>query len=182
MKEAVIVVDMLKDFVHGKLRTERATNVIPGLQRLLEAARRSGRPVVYVGDAHLPTDPEMRVWGEHAMKGTPGAEIIDELKPAAADYVLEKRNYSAFHETGLDLLLRTLGVDTVVVTGLHTHCCCRHTAADAFQRGYHVVVPRDCVDAFTEQDHLSGLEYLKTIYGARIVTSEELVREYQGAS
>ncbi len=180
MSEAVLVVDMVKDFVTGKLKTERAQWIVPHIQRLLDAARRTGRPVIYVGDAHLPTDPEMDVWGEHAMRGTEGAQTIPELEPQPGDHVLEKRSYSAFYETGLDTILRRLGVDAVVVAGLHTNICDRHTSADAFHRGYRVIIPRDCVQALTDEEHESGLEYLKRIYGARITTSEELVGEWAG--
>lgn len=178
MNEAVVVVDMVEDFVYGKLGTDRAQRIIPNIERLVRAARQAGKPVVFVGDAHLPSDPEIEIWGEHAMRGTEGAAALDELAPEASDIVLEKRTYSAFHETGLDLLLRQSGVDTVVVTGLHTHMCCRHTSADAFHRGYRVVIPEDCVDAFTEEDHQSGLSYLREVYGARITDSEGLAREW----
>lgn len=181
-REAVIVVDMLEEFVNGRLGNERTRSILPTMRRFLDAARRTGRPVVYVGDAHLPHDPEIAIWGEHAMKGTPEAETVADLRPQPGDYVLEKRTYSAFYETGLDLLLRSLGVDTVVITGLHTNICDRHTAADAFARGYRIVVPEDCVNAFTEEDHRSGLEYLKAIYGARITTSAELAAEWEQAS
>lgn len=61
--------------------------------------------------------------------------------------MLPKRTYSAFHETGLDPLLRNLGVESVVITGLHANICDRHTTADAFFRGYGVIVPTDGVDA-----------------------------------
>lgn len=178
MKEAIIVVDMVNDFLYGKLASERALAIIPNLKTLLEAARAAGKPVIFANDAHLPTDPEMRVWGEHAMKGTPEAQVIAELQPADTDFILEKRNYSSFQETGLELLLRTLDVDTVVVTGLHTHMCCRHTAADAFQRGFKVIGVPDCMNAFTEEDHLSGLDYLKNVYGARLVSSTDLAAEW----
>jgi len=77
------------------------------------------------------------------MKGTEGSELVDELMPKEGDYVLEKRAYSAFHETGLDMLLRALGVYTVILTGLHTNICVRHTAADAFFKGYRIIVPID---------------------------------------
>jgi nicotinamidase-related amidase len=179
MKAAVLVIDMLNDFVTGKLGNERVRSVIDPLQHLLERARASGVPVVYIGDAHLPRDPEMAVWGPHAMKGTKAAETIPELAPQPGDTVLEKRTYSAFYETGLDLLLRSLGVDTVVITGLHTNICCRHTAADAFTHGYKIIVPEDCVNAFTEEEHREGIAYLRRVYGARITTSEELAREWE---
>ncbi len=62
-----------------------------------------------------------------------------------------------------------------MICGLHTDTCDRHTAADAFLRGYRLVVPEDCVQAFTDEAHSSGLEYLKKVYGARVVRSEDLV-------
>lgn len=179
MKEAVIVVDMLNDFVYGKLACDRGLTVIPHLKGLLEAARKNERPIIFANDAHLPSDPEMRLWGEHAMKGTKEAEIIPELQPMPGDYILEKRNYSSFFETGLELLLRTLHVDTVVITGLHTHMCCRHTAADAFMRGFQVIVAEDCLNAFTEEDHKSGIDYLKNVYAARIASGVELAKEWE---
>ena len=114
MKEAVVVVDMVYDFVYGILQTDRAQKIIPPIQSLIKAARESGNEVVFVGDAHLPTDPELEVFGEHAMRGTPEAETIKELQPQEGDHVLEKRTYSAFFETGLDLLLRRLNVDSIV--------------------------------------------------------------------
>lgn len=177
--DAVLVIDMLKDFVYGKLKCERATRIIPNIKKLLDEARVHNVPVIYVGDAHLPNDPEIKLWGFHAMKNSEGAQIIDELAPREGDYILEKRTYSAFHETGLDLLLRQLNVDTVIITGLHTNICDRHTAADAFFRGYKIKVPEDCVDSFTEKDHIEGIEYLKKIYGAEITASNEIIKSWK---
>ncbi len=131
--------------------------------------------MVYANDAHLPGDFELRVWGEHAMAGTPGAEIIPELAAREGDFVLPKRTYSSFHETGLDPLLRAHGVDTVVLTGQHTNICIRHTAADAFFRGYGVVVPRDAVEAMSDEDHEGGLRYLETVYEAEVLHAKELL-------
>jgi nicotinamidase-related amidase len=179
MGEAVLVIDMLKDFVYGALKCERAQRIIPNIKKLIEEARKVGVPVIYIGDTHLPVDPEISLWGPHAMKGTEGAKTIDEIAPTAGDYVLEKRTYSAFHETGLDLLLKQLNVKTVIITGLHTNICDRHTAADAYFRGYKIIVPEDCVDSFTEQDHIEGIKYLKTIYGAEITTSENIIKRWK---
>ncbi|MGB9729795.1 MAG: cysteine hydrolase family protein [Thermoprotei archaeon] len=178
--EAVLVIDMLRDFVYGSLKCDRAWRIIPSIKRLLSEARVVGIPVVYVGDAHLSSDPEIGLWGFHAMKNSDGAKIIDELIPAEKDYVLEKRTYSAFYETGLDLLLRRLGVSTVVITGLHTNICVRHTAADAFFRGYKIKIPEDCVDSFSESAHIEGLRYLKDIYGAEITNSNEIIKSWKG--
>ncbi|MDD2677385.1 MAG: cysteine hydrolase [Methylacidiphilaceae bacterium] len=174
--EGVIVIDMLVDFVCGKLATGRESAVVGPIAALLAAARKAERPVVYVGDAHLSHDPELRVWGEHAMKGSEGCRVIPDLAPQTGDYLLEKRTYSAFFETGLDSLLRSLGVETAILTGLHTHLCIRHSAADAFFRGYRIVVPIDCVTAFTEVEQGSGLEDVHRHYGAELVTSSDLAR------
>ena len=117
------------------------------------------------------------------MKGSVGAEVIPELAPAEKDFVVEKRVYSGFYETGLDSLLRSLynglGVETVVLVGLHTHICVRHTAASAFYRGYKIVVPSDGVQAFTRKDHEDGLKYLKNVYSAEIKTVDEIIEEFK---
>ena len=180
---AIILVDMLNDFVTGTLEVKRAKAVIPPLQRLVVAARKNDVPVIYSNDAHYPQDVEVtRKWGNHAIKGTLGAQVIAELKPEEGkDYVVEKRTYSGFYETGLDPLLRSLykgeGVKTVVLGGLHTHMCVRHTAADAFFRGYHIVIASDGVEAFTKEDQEQGLKYLENVYNAKIMTVDEVIRE-----
>jgi nicotinamidase-related amidase len=181
MPEAILVIDMTKDFVYGKLKCDRAQRIIPNIKSVLESARKSSRPVIYVSDMHLPVDRELSLWGEHSIVGTEGSQVIEELKPEKSDYVLGKRTYSAFYETGLDPLLRDLKVDKVVITGLHTNVCDRHTAADAFFRGYKIVVPEDCVDAFTEKDHLEGLKYLKAIYQAKITKSSLLKKKWKSS-
>lgn len=175
--KALVVIDMLNDFVTGKIANPRSERIVPTIAELLERARseREEWLVVYANDAHLPQDFELRVWGEHAMAGTPGAEIIPELVAAEGDFVLPKRTYSSFHETGLDPLLRQFGVDTLVLTGQHTNICLRHTTADAFFRGYRVIVPRDAVEAISEEDHESGLRYLEAIYKAELPYAKELL-------
>jgi nicotinamidase-related amidase len=175
--KALVVIDMLNDFVTGKIANPRAEGIIPNIRDLVEKARsdRDDWLVVYANDAHLPEDFELKVWGEHAMAGTPGADIIPELVAAEGDFVLPKRTYSSFHETGLDPLLRQFGVDTLVLTGQHTNICLRHTTADAFFRGYRVMVPRDGVEAISEEDHQSGLAYLETMYKADLPYTKEVL-------
>ena len=181
---AVLVLDMLNDFVTGKLKTDRVARIIKPLQKLVEAARAHGVPVIYSNDAHLSIDFEVvERWGDHAIKGSPGGQVIPELAPAENDFVVEKRVYSGFYETGLDSLLRSLykgmGVETVILVGVHTHICVRHTAADAFYRGYKIIVPSDGVQAFTRKDHEEGLKYLKNIYSAEIKTVDEIIEEFE---
>lgn len=178
MKKAIIIIDMLNDFVTGSLKCERAQRIIPNIRKLASSARQSGIPVIYSNDAHHPKiDHEFSVWGEHAIEGSQGAQVIPEIAPKKGDYVIPKRRYSAFFGTELDWLLRELGVQEVVLCGLHTHICIRHTSADAFFRGYKVSVPEDCVESFTEQDHKSGLEYLKMAYKAEVSSAEVIISQ-----
>ena len=181
---AVLVLDMLNDFVTGKLKTDRIKRIIKPLQKLVETARTHGVPVIYSNDAHLSTDFEVvERWGDHAIKGSVGSQVIPELVPAENDFVVEKRVYSGFYETSLDSLLRRLykgkGVEVVILVGVHTHICVRHTAADAFYRGYKIIVPSDGVQAFTRKDHEEGLKYLKNIYNAEIKTVNEIIEEIE---
>jgi len=175
--EAVVVIDMLEDFVTGELKCERAHRIIPNIKKLVETARKKNIPVIYSNDAHLPTDFELKKWGKHAMKGSKGAEVISQLKPTKEDVVLEKRVYSGFFETGLDSTLRNLKVDTLILTGLHTNMCVRHTAADAFFRGYKIIIPQDATEAFTEKDYKEGLAYLKKVYNAEITETDKIVKK-----
>jgi nicotinamidase-related amidase len=66
-------------------------------------------------------------------------------------------------------------VDEVVLTGQHTNICVRHTTADAFFRGYRVVVLRDAVEAISEEDHETGLKYLEAIYKVDLPHTKELL-------
>ena len=175
--KALVIIDMLNDFVDGALANPRAQAIVPALQRLLAHARREGWAVVFSNDAHEAGDPELAVWGEHAMAGSPGAQVIAALEPRPGDreLVSPKRAYGAFDATGLDEQLRELGVDEVVLTGQHTHICVRHSAYGALIRGYEITVPRDAVCGFEGVDEEAALEYLRDTYHARITTVDELV-------
>jgi nicotinamidase-related amidase len=182
--KAVIIIDLLNDFVTGDLKTERAKRIIPKLKKLIEAARRQNVPVIYSNDAHYPHDVEVvEKWGKHAIKGTKGAEVIPELRPATKDYIVEKRTYSGFYETGLDSLLRSLCkgecIKTVILGGLHTNICVRHTAADAFFRGYEIIIAKDGVEAFTNEDQEQGLKYLEYAYNAKIMAVDDIIKEFK---
>lgn len=178
MKKAVVVIDMINDFVTGTLKCERAERIILNIQRLLDFARTKRIPVIYTNDSHLPgIDDEFELWPAHALVGTKGAEVIDQIKPEPGDYVLQKPRYSAFFGTSLDFLLRELKVDTLVLVGLVTNVCIQNTAADAFFLGYRIIILEDCVEAPTEEAQRSGIEYMKTIYGCKITKVHRLIRE-----
>lgn len=178
MRAAVIVFDMINDFVTGVLKSDRTAKIIPNIKALLDHAREQKAPIVYSTDAHLPgVDPEFDIWGEHAEAGSWGAQIIDELKPKKGDFRVFKRKYSAFHGTDLDQMLRDLKVDTVILTGVMTDICIQHTAADAFFRGYKIIVPKDCVEAIDAATHEEAIKLMRKTYGSEITTSKELLRK-----
>lgn len=170
--KAVLVVDMVRDFVTGKLGGPDAQAIVPRLRALLERARARGVPVVYVCDAHRPDDPEMKVWGEHSMEGTEGAEIVEELAPAEGDLVFRKRAYDAFTNPEVDAALRERGVDALLVTGVATNICVQNTAAGAAFRGYDLTVVEDCTAAPSEAEHRQGLKYMEEMYGARVAQAD----------
>lgn len=175
MKPALIIIDMLYEFVKGRLRSPDAERIIPSIKALINFAYEKNIPVIHVIDHHLPHDHELKVWGEHAMKNSPEARIVDELAPGMNDIVLHKRNYSGFRDTGLDPLLRSLGVDTVILTGIHTHICVLHTAWDAFYHGYNIIIVKDAVAAFSREDHEYALRYMEKIYGAKLFSTKEVI-------
>lgn len=174
---ALIVIDMLEDFVDGALANPRAQQIVEPLQRLLAHARREGWVVVFSNDAHEPGDPELAIWGEHAMAGEPGAQVIEALqpRPGERELVSPKRAYGAFDGTDLDERLRALAVEEVVLAGQHTHICVRHSAYGALIRGYRITVPRDAVCAFEGVGEEEALDYLRTVYGARVTAVGELL-------
>ena len=176
--KALVIVDMLDDFVTGALANPHAEAIVEPLGRLLEHARASEDwVVVFSNDAHDPSDPELRVWGEHALAGTPGAQVIAALepRPGSREIISPKRAYGAFDGTGLDEQLKALGVDEVVVTGQHTHICVRHSSYGALIRGYLVTVPRDGVCTFAGVNSDEALEYLVMAYGATVTDVDALI-------
>jgi nicotinamidase-related amidase len=174
--KALIIVDMLNDFVDGALANPKAQAIVPSLQRLLAHARDDGWVVVFSNDAHYPDDPELKVWGPHAMADEPGAQVIAALTPRDGEIISPKRVYGAFDFTDLDEQLKALGVTEVVVAGQHTHICVRHTSYGALIRGYDVTVAKDAVCAFEGVDEQPALDYLTMAYGATITTVDELAK------
>jgi nicotinamidase-related amidase len=190
-KCAIILVDMARDFVEeggfianagGPEYREKARAIIPPLARLLDAARKSGVTVIYSTDAHTPDDIELKKWPAHSMAGTEWAEILPDLVPEPNDLVLPKTTYSGFLSSDIEKHLKDRGIESVYMTGLHTDCCCRHTSADLFQRGYDLVWITDALQAFNDEAHESGLEYYKTYYATdndrQFKTSDQVIGDW----
>jgi nicotinamidase-related amidase len=168
--KALLIIDMLKDFVYedGALPVAKAKELIPRINQEIKKFREKGYPIIFVCDAHEKGDEEFKLWGEHCIKGTKGAEIIDELDKSEGDIVIEKTRYSGFYKTKLDEVLRSKNIKEVVLTGVLTNVCVLYTAADAMFRGYRVTVLRDCVASVSEEEHAWALKHMQDILKADI--------------
>jgi len=180
-RKALVVVDMINDYLTpGRpLEVPRARDVVPALKRRIEEARASGVPVVFVVDRHAPDDPDLDVWGTHAVAGSGGDDVWPELAPQAGDRVVGHPTYSGFARSELDATLRTLQVDTLVLTGCATELQMLATGVDALQRGYAVEVPEDSqagASAVNEQVALGVLKVTRPYEPAR----RELLAAYAG--
>ena len=175
--DVLVVVDMQKDFCYenGALYIgEHVRRIFDPLRRVIEGAREREIPIVFTQDWHREDDAEFKIWPKHCIAGSEGAEIIDELDPRPGDIYVKKRRYSAFFGTDLDLTLRELVANGLIVAGVVTNICVLHTVADAVMRGYEVTVLEDCTTALNERDHEYGIEHMKNVLRAEILRSDEL--------
>jgi ureidoacrylate peracid hydrolase len=166
-RTAVLVVDMLNDFLDdaGAMPLPAGRRLYEPTRRLLAAARAHGSPVIWVCDAHPADDREFEKRTVHCLAGTWGAQIVEALEPRDDEERVEKRRYSGFYGTDLDLRLRERRVSTVLLTGVVTNICVRSTAHDAFFLGYDVIVVEDCVAATSDREQDSSLYDIDTHFG-----------------
>ena len=165
MKEALLVIDMLNDFCNegAPLFVPATRGVIPNIAREIKRARGAGARVIYICDAHAPDDIEFRNWPPHAVGGTAGSDVVDELRPLPGDTVLEKTTLMPFYRTGLDDELRKAGAELVTITGCVTNICVMLAAHEAVVRGYRVRVPRDCVAGLDPGMHEFALRQMEDV-------------------
>lgn len=168
---ALLIIDMINDFVKpdGKLYVQGVENIIPKISEIISLARAASRPVIYVCDSHSQDDDEFERWGPHAIEGTPGSMIAEELKPSAEDLVIPKRRFSAFYDTRLEEHLNELGIKHVVITGTVTNICVFISALDALMRGYRVTVVKDAVWGIDKEDHEYALRQLEKVFGIEVL-------------
>ena len=184
MRPAIIVVDMLKDNFKESSRNpyfQDGKAIIPNLQKLLKESRERRFPVVFACDSFLEGDFIFRGrMKAYALRGTKGAEVVNELRPEPEDIVLPKRRFSAFFKTDLDQTLRTLGVDTIVVTGLTVEVCVLMTAMDGLSHDFSVVLLEDCSASRSKDFQQSCLNLYRDFALfplLRIMTLAEFLRE-----
>ena len=176
---AVLLIDMLNDFLvaGGKMVLPGGDHIVPHQKSLIDTARQAGIPIVYVNDSHRPglkRDREFLKRGEHCIEGSWGAQVIDSLKPQSSDLIITKRRFSGFFETDLDLTLKDMGIETLIVMGVVTNICVRSTIHDAFFRGYQVIVPQDCVEATGPREQASSLYDIETHFG-EVTESKQII-------
>lgn len=172
-KTAVLVIDILGG----------EGGIVPGLEKMAEnaericvAARQAGVPVIFSCDAHLPgVDRELELWGEHGIKDSEAAQPLACLKACEEDFIVPKRRYDGFFQTDLDLLLRELGVDTLIAIGADTNICVLQTLAGAYFRTYKSIVAADACATFLIGTQEAGLEYFTRCYDSRVVTTEKVL-------
>ncbi|NOZ25845.1 MAG: cysteine hydrolase [Nitrospirae bacterium] len=173
-KKALIIIDMLNDFVRegAPLEVPDTRKVVPVIKREIETARKNGWQIIYICDSHDPDDKEFNrfKWPVHAVKGTKGALIIDELRPSNSDIIIEKTTYSGFYRTKLDSTLRALRIDTLRITGCVTHICVLFTASDAVLRGYDVEVVKDGVAGTAPEDHDAALRIMRNVLNVKVLS------------
>jgi nicotinamidase-related amidase len=175
-RAALLVIDMQNDFVKegGTLVVPDAEATLPRIAHLLERARQAGMKVVFSQDTHDESDPEWKIWGEHARRGTWGWQIVEELVPREDEFVIQKVRYDAFYGTPLDHFLRLWGVDTLVICGTVANICVHYTAASAALRWYDVIIPRDAVSALEPFDLESSLRQTAFLFAGKVTTTAAL--------
>jgi len=158
-RPAVLVIDMHRGSIDppGTVFVPGGAGIVPAVARLLEAARSAGAPVVFIVHQIRPDGSDARspFWVEaesvadlyphvrEQVVGSRWTELADGLEPRESDWVLPKKRYGAFSGNDLLFLLRNLGVETLVLTGVETEICILATAYHAFNDDYRVVVASD---------------------------------------
>jgi nicotinamidase-related amidase len=173
---ALVVIDMQNDFVKdgGSLQVANAEQTIPVIHGLLEQARQALARVVYSQDTHAEGDPEFDIWPEHALEGSWGWEIVEELTPREGETVIRKPRYDAFYRTDLEGRLQEWGIRTLVICGTVANICVHYTAASAAIRWYDVVIPRDATSALEPFDLESSLRQTAFLF-AGVVTDADRI-------
>ena len=171
-RPAVLVIDMQRDFVDegAPIECPGARAIVRHILDLTARARRNDVPVIYTQEAHRAAKVDFGLEldyeePEHCLEGSPGVELLPALRPQRGDHLIVKRRYSAFFATDLDLLLKGLGVDTLVLTGVATDVCVRATAQDAQQLNYRVVVVPECVAGTSVDQHQAALRNIEYVFG-----------------
>jgi len=182
MRPAIVVVDMLKDAFkrRGHPATQEYLKILPKIKGLLGEGRKLGIPIIFACDSFLENDFIFKGGRCFSIRGTEGAEEVEELRLRQGDQILLKRRFSAFFKTDLDQTLRLLGVDTVVITGINTQVCVYATAMDSVCNDFYAIVLEDCSASRDREIHRGSIEVLRQCGLSpllRVMSSEEFLEE-----
>jgi len=176
-KTALILIEYQNEFaskggvLHGAVeRVMDETNMLANTVAITTAARKSGVTIMHApitfaeGYGELSPRPygilKGVVDGKAFIKGTWGAAIVDELTPQKGDIVIEgKRGLDTFASTNVDFILRSKGIENVVLAGFLTNCCVESTMRTAYEHGFNVVTLVDCVAATSAEEHRNAIKY-----------------------
>lgn len=187
-KAALIVVDMQNDFVleGAPMEVPNARKAIPHIQRLIATSRKLDIPVFFTKHTLLedafnsPLEAEYnpKLFDVGMRKGTPGWDVIDDLKPEPEDTQIEKYRYNAFHNTLLEPTLRTIRglnrIDTVIITGTLTEVCCDSTARGAFMRDFKVAFVDDATGGLSTRAEEATFDAMGKFFGRVMHTDDAL--------
>jgi ureidoacrylate peracid hydrolase len=184
-KAALLIIDMNKAFV-GKgapLEVPKAIDNVPRIKRLLETCRHARIPVIHVSHMFRKDGRDRGYMYEFwpvlkngvLEEGAEGTEIYPDIAPIAGESVITKHRYSAWFGTDLDIVVRNLGVDTLIICGTTTDRCTGLTAYEAFMRDLKVVFPEDANATFQDEVH-DGMIISLDMGGAMIMSTEDLVK------
>ena len=178
----LLIIDMQNDFVRAgsPMRVPGAEAVIGPIAQVMGMFREKDLPVVHIVRVHRGDGSDVEIIRKDrfrespfAVEGTEGAAIIRELTPRPGEFVIRKIRMSGFIGTDLDLLLRSLGADPLVVVGIQTPNCIRTTVFDGIAYNYHVWLVDDAVGAQSEEIHRANVRDMENI-GVRIIRVEDL--------
>lgn len=179
-RRALVLVDVLNAFfdARGQFHYPAASEVLPGIRALLEAARQAGTLVVHVREAHHPglDDFESTRLPPHCITGTFDAEPYAGFEADPGEPELGKRRYSAFFGTELALLLGEQRIEEVVFAGVKTNVCIRASVQDAFAHGFRPVLVRGATNSNRPNLHEAALEDVERYFGEVIALDEALAR------
>ena len=153
-------------------------------QRMIDAARAAGIPIVFFQEVHRPSGIDFGreldgVEGEHCVEGRPGTPLHPALLPEFNgpnhEFHIVKRRYSGFIGTEFEIVLSGLKADTLILIGGLTDVCVHYTFADAHQRDFYVRVVTDCVGGSTQYRHDAALDAMEYLQTGAMRTTEEIV-------
>jgi nicotinamidase-related amidase len=174
---ALLLIDVINafDFPEAEQLLRFAEPMARQISLLKRRAQDANVPIIYVNDNFGRWRSDFHCIVEHCLReDSPGREITALLRPDHDDYFVLKPKHSGFYSTTLDLLLKYLEVETVILTGIASNICVLFTANDAYVRDYRIIVPRDCVAANTDEHNKLALEQMRSVLKAEILLGNEV--------